>query len=76
MHGFAQRKNALLLLRQRVELLALTSDQLVAFIECKLEQHGIMKVVRTGTRSTTPTAYSPVATRLRRSCGTNGKAKG
>jgi hypothetical protein len=33
------------LLRQRVELNALTSDQLVAFIERKLRQHGVKKIV-------------------------------
>jgi hypothetical protein len=33
------------LLRQRVELNALTSDQLIAFIERKLRQHGVKKIV-------------------------------
>ena len=33
------------LLRQRVELNAMTSDQLVAFIERKLKQHGVKKIV-------------------------------
>ena len=33
------------LLNQRVELNALASDQLVAFIERKLEQHGVTKIV-------------------------------
>ena len=33
------------MLAQRVELNALTSDQLVAFIERKLEKHGIKKLI-------------------------------
>ena len=33
------------LLRERVELNAMTSDQLVAFIEQKLTQHGVKKIV-------------------------------
>jgi hypothetical protein len=33
------------LLTQRVELNALTSDRLVAFIESKLEQHGVKKIM-------------------------------
>jgi hypothetical protein len=52
---FAKRQNLRLngatneeiefLLRQRVELNALPSDQLVAFIEAKLSEHGVKKVV-------------------------------
>jgi hypothetical protein len=52
---FVKRQNLLLngatteeaefLLRQRVELNAMTSDQLVAFIERKLQQHGVKKIV-------------------------------
>ena len=41
----ATREEAEFLLRRRVELNALTSDQLVAFIERKLTEHGIQKVV-------------------------------
>jgi hypothetical protein len=41
----ATDEEAQFLLRRRVELNALTSDQLVAFIECKLIEHGIQKVV-------------------------------
>jgi hypothetical protein len=41
----ATPKEAELLLDKRVELNALTSDQLVAFIERKLKQHGVKKVV-------------------------------
>jgi hypothetical protein len=41
----ATEKEIKFLLKQRVELNALPSDQLVAFIERKLKQHGIKKVV-------------------------------
>jgi hypothetical protein len=41
----ATDEEAQFLLRRRVELNALTSDRLVAFIERKLIQHGIQKVV-------------------------------
>ena len=41
----ATREEAEFLLAQRVELNALTSDQLVAFIERKLEKHGIKKLI-------------------------------
>jgi hypothetical protein len=41
----ATREEAEFLLTQRVELNALTSAQLIAFIEHKLAQHGIKKVV-------------------------------
>ena len=41
----ATRKEAEFLLGRRVELNALTSDQLVAFIERKLAKHGIKKVI-------------------------------
>jgi len=41
----ATREEAEFLLRRRVELNALPSDQLVAFIERKLIEHGIQKVV-------------------------------
>jgi hypothetical protein len=43
----ATKKEIEFLLKQRVELNALPSDQLVAFIERKLKQHGIKKVVPT-----------------------------
>jgi hypothetical protein len=52
---FVKRQNLLLngatteeagfLLRKRVELNAMTSDQLVAFIERKLQQHGVKKIM-------------------------------
>jgi len=38
-------EEAKFLLKRRVELNALTSDQLVAFIEGKLAEHGIKKIV-------------------------------
>ena len=41
----ATREEAEFLLKQRVELNALTSDQLVAFIERKLDEHGIKKLI-------------------------------
>ena len=41
----ATRAEVEFLLNQRIELNALTSDQFVAFIESKLRQHGIKKVV-------------------------------
>jgi hypothetical protein len=41
----ATREEAEFLLAQRVELNALPSDQLVAFIERKLTEHGIKKVI-------------------------------
>jgi hypothetical protein len=41
----ATKEEAEFLLKQRVELNALPSDQLVAFIERKLTEHGIQKVV-------------------------------
>jgi hypothetical protein len=41
----ATEEEAQFLLRRRVELNALTSDQLVAFIERKLTEHGIQKIV-------------------------------
>jgi Topoisomerase 6 subunit A/Spo11, Toprim domain len=41
----ATREEAKFLLSQRVELNALTSDELVAFIEGKLKKHGIKKLV-------------------------------
>jgi hypothetical protein len=41
----ATREEAEFLLTQRVELNALTSDRLVAFIEGKLSKHGIKKIV-------------------------------
>ncbi len=41
----ATREEAEFLLTQRIELNALASDQLVAFIERKLRQHGVKKVV-------------------------------
>jgi DNA topoisomerase VI subunit B len=41
----ATAEEAVFLLNRRVELNALASDQLVAFIESKLQQHGIKKIV-------------------------------
>jgi hypothetical protein len=41
----ATREEATFLLTQRVELNALTSDELVAFIEGKLKKHGIKKLI-------------------------------
>jgi hypothetical protein len=41
----ATREEVEFLLTQRVELNALPSDQLVAFIECKLKEHGIKKLI-------------------------------
>ncbi len=41
----ATRAEAEFLLTQRIELNALTSDQLVAFIERKLNEHGIKKLI-------------------------------
>jgi hypothetical protein len=41
----ATKKEIEFLLKQRVELNALTSDRLVAFVERKLKHHGIKKVV-------------------------------
>jgi hypothetical protein len=41
----ATREEAEFLLTKRVELNALTSDQLVAFIEAKLAKHGIKKLI-------------------------------
>ena len=41
----ATREEAEFLLKRRVELNALTSDQLVAFIERKLAEHGIKKLI-------------------------------
>lgn len=41
----ATRAEAEFLLTQRIELNALTSDQLVAFIERKLSEHGIKKLI-------------------------------
>ena len=41
----ATDKEVEFLLRQRVELNAMTSDQLVTFIERKLQRHGIKKIV-------------------------------
>jgi len=39
-----------ILLNERIELNAMTSDQLIAFVERKLAQHGIKKVVPDGER--------------------------
>ena len=44
----ATEEEAEFLLRQRVELNALTADQLVEFIEGKLDEHGITKVIPEG----------------------------
>ena len=41
----ATREEAEFLLTRRVELNALTSDQLIAFIEAKLKEHGIKKLI-------------------------------
>jgi hypothetical protein len=41
----ATTEEAEFLLRKRVELNAMTSDQLVAFIERKLQEHGVKKIV-------------------------------
>jgi len=41
----ATEEEASFMLNKRVELNALTSDQLVAFIERKLTEHGIKKIV-------------------------------
>jgi hypothetical protein len=41
----ATRAEAEFLLTQRIELNALTSDQLAAFIERKLNEHGIKKLI-------------------------------
>jgi hypothetical protein len=41
----ATREEAEFLLRRRVELNALPSDQLVAFVERKLTEHGIQKII-------------------------------
>jgi len=44
-NGATEKEIAYLLSGRRVELNALASDQLVAFIERKLKEHGISKVV-------------------------------
>ena len=44
-NGATEKEIAYLLSGRRVELNALTSDQLVAFIERKLQKHGIAKVI-------------------------------
>ncbi len=41
----ASEKEIKFLLKKRVELNALASDQLVAFIERKLDQHGVKKII-------------------------------
>jgi hypothetical protein len=44
-NGATNEEIAFLLSGRRVELNAMTSDQFVAFIEDKLEEHGVVKVV-------------------------------